>query len=548
MAKPTLGQGTYISSFDQESADIQRWETLNKSFFSSTLPNKAWTDQSISHDLNKKGVFALERSEWSGIDQNNLKRLKSASGIWYENSEGMFALNNRQPILKYFYKTKNNFYDVYEDDFFLALNPVLGLELNHHESEWGYKNFRGIEVKGQLLKKIGFYTRLGDNQMFLDSYAQELTNQENALMGFDYYRNVQNQKYDLFEATAYFNFTIHESLLKVTAGYDRHFIGYGLRSLIIDEEGAPQTFINLQGRYGKWSYDFLYMELIDDFTEKHDQILPRKYAQIHQLNYDGSPRLRVGIFEKSIMPSNKALNPMSVLPIPGLQTVRQNLGSEIQSEMGIQAKAIVAKGLVLYTQAFLKDFDVQKRSISDYRSQWAGQIGTQYFNAFTIPHLDLQLEFNIARPFVYSATSKGLNFTHYNQPLAHSYGSDFMEWIGKIRYQFHSKINFYAVISTARRGEDQENKYSGNNPKELMLDDALIPKNDYFVNLWSRKDFKSQLYINSWIQYEWSPSVFIAGGIEYKNIKYSNENSGAYSSVAPFIGLYWHFIKRNLIY
>lgn len=544
----SYAQSTYTSSFSLESEDIQRWEANNKQLFEVTVPNKAWTEKKVSRDLNQRGERALRINEWSKMDQQNLNRLKAAHGIWYENAEGMPSINFRKPILKYFYKTKNNFYDVYEDDFYLAVNPVLGLELNHMEAEWGYKNFRGVEAKGQMFKRIGFYTRLGDHQMFLDPYTYQLTKKENNLMGFDYFRNIERQKYDLFEATAYFNITVIENLMELTAGYDRHFVGYGLRSLIIDEEGAPQTFMNIQGRYQKWSYDFLYAELIDDFKEKHDQVLPRKYLQIHQLNYELTPRIRLGVFEKSILPSNISFNPLSVLPIPGLQTLRQNMGGRIQSEMGLQAKAIVGKGVTIYTQAFLKDFDWAKKSISDYRSQWAGQLGAQYYDAFTLPHLDLQAEFNIARPFVYSTYNKGENYTHYNQPIAHPYGSDFLEWIGKLRYQFHPKFNIYGIGSIAKQGEDIGHNYSGINPKEILLEEDLIPRDQYFVNLWKRKNFQSQLYLRGWLQYEWSPHVFLVGGIEYKKINASLDSEPSFELLAPFVGLYWHFTKRNLIY
>ena len=52
-----------------------------------------------------------------------------------------------------------------------------------------------------------------------------------------------------------------------------------------------------------------------------------------------------------------------------------------------------------------------------------------------IRHLDLQAEYNSARPFTYSHASLFTNYAHYRQPLAHPLGSNFKEFVFIGRYQ-----------------------------------------------------------------------------------------------------------------
>lgn len=549
-------QSNSISSFSLESSDLQRWESLQETLYLSSYPNKSWTEKAIQKDVRQfRSAHSLNNNPsgaapnlFSSIDYANIQRLKALHGIWYENSSGMPATPMReQPILRYFYKTKNNFFDVYSDHLYLAVNPVLGLEAHLHKDHIGYKNFRGIEAKGMLFNRIGFYTKFGDNQLYLDDYTQDITTKERSLYGHDYARNLETNKYDLFEATAYVNVALYKDLLNVTAGYDRHFVGYGLRSLVIDEEGAAQSFINLQGRWKKWSYDFLYLELIDDYYTTGDQILPKKYGQIHQLNYDINHRIRVGLFEKSILASNTAFNPLSIIPIPGLQSVRQSTGSNIQSEMGLQAKALVTKGFTLYTQAFIKDLDWNNLGKNIFKNQWAAQLGFQYYNVFTIRNLDLQAEVNVVRPFAYSSYQSGYNYTHYNQPLAHPLGSNFVEAIAKMRYQPHPKINLFAIGSLAKRGEERSNIYNGENPKTILSDDSKIPYHS-LVSIWKNSHSYHQFFGRAWIQYEWSPSIFIHGGANYRHHWKGDFNTPTIQTIAPFIGLHWHFSNRILMY
>lgn len=69
------------------------------------------------------------------------------------------------------------------------------------------------------------------------------------------------------------------------------------------------------------------------------------------------------------------------------------------------------------------------------------------------PNLDGQIEFNMARPFTYTHPAD-INYTNYNQPLAHPLGANFYEIILNLRYQPIPKLTFNARYFVARVGDD----------------------------------------------------------------------------------------------
>jgi len=80
-----------------------------------------------------------------------------------------------------------------------------------------------------------------------------------------------------------------------------------------------------------------------------------------------------------------------------------------------------------------------------------------------VDRLDLQLEHNFGRPFVYSHTTAATSYTHYEQPLAHPLGANFKELVGILRYRPTPKLFFYGKLLVAEYGEETEISNVGKN-------------------------------------------------------------------------------------
>jgi hypothetical protein len=81
------------------------------------------------------------------------------------------------------------------------------------------------------------------------------------------------------------------------------------------------------------------------------------------------------------------------------------------------------------------------------------QLGIKYFNAFTVPHLHLQFEYNRVSPYSYSARDTAQSYTHYNEPLAHPLGANFSEISTSLQYKI-GDFFLHARYSVATLGTD----------------------------------------------------------------------------------------------
>lgn len=82
---------------------------------------------------------------------------------WVTGNTDDFA--SKKPFLKSFYKSKANLFEVNNKDLFLAINPVLQLQMGK-ETDYGerlFLNSRG-EYRGRIAGKVGFSSTITDNQ------------------------------------------------------------------------------------------------------------------------------------------------------------------------------------------------------------------------------------------------------------------------------------------------------------------------------------------------------------------------------------------------
>jgi hypothetical protein len=84
------------------------------------------------------------------------------------------------------------------------------------------------------------------------------------------------------------------------------------------------------------------------------------------------------------------------------------------------------------------------------------------FDAFKVKGLFTRLEFNYVRPFTYTHSDTHQNYSHFGEPLAHPYGSNFQELIAQVEYRKNRWIG-RLHMSTAMLGSDTGLYSSGNN-------------------------------------------------------------------------------------
>lgn len=457
----------------------------------------------------------------TAIDEYNLHGLLMNNAEWVTRPKESFI--SSKPVLKSLYKTKANLIEVDKKDFFLAVNPMLQVQLSKERGndQSLFLNSRGINARGMIARKIGFFTSITDNQERGPSFFQQRVNSFKAVPGVGFYKVFKNTGIDYFDARGYITFNAAK-YIDVQFGYDKNFIGNGYRSLFLSDWGNSYLFLKLNTRIWKFNYQNIFMELMPQFIKNSDTLLDRKYAAMHHLSINVTKWLNLGVFEGIVFGRKNHFDFQYLNPIIFYRHIEGTIGSPDNALAGFDFKANLAHSVQLYGQFLLDEFKLAqiRANTGWWANKWGLQLGAKYIDAFGIPNLDLQVESNRVRPFTYSHNTLIANYTHYNQPLAHPLGANFQEFIGIARYQPAPRWYLYGKIIYYNQGLDS---LSGQNFGANPFLDNTTRIGDYGYNIaGGRKTTCLNAYLQ--LSYELRENLFLEVSGQQRNYKIANES------------------------
>jgi hypothetical protein len=424
----------------------------------------------------RKTIARLADSTWinieglSSTDEFNLDYLKNDSWEWSSTAE----CDSRKPILKALYRKKSDFYHVDTEDFNLHINPVLhgfvGRESDNGETP--YLNTRGIELRGMIARKVGFYTYVTDTQATFPSYINTRIDNDTlgAVPNEGYYKQtIGGNGVDFLTARGYISFDIIRDKMNFQFGYDKNHIGNGYRSLILSDFSSNYLFLKINTNVWKLNYQNLFAQLTAR-NPRADGLYPQKFFALHHLSLNVTKNLQIGLFESIIFNRRDSLSNIYfdfryLNPLIFYRSIEQQAGSPDNANLGLDFKWNFLNRFSLYGQLFIDEFVLSeiRKSRGWRNNKQAFQVGAKYIDVANISNLDLQAEFNFARPYTYSHNFRYTEYSNYNQPLAHPLGANFYELIGIIRYQPISRLNLTAKAIYAKYGADVgTGNYGGN--------------------------------------------------------------------------------------
>lgn len=357
----------------------------------------------------------------------------------YSENKAELALREK-PVLNAFYKTESDFFHYGGKEFDVFVNPVLGFEYGINSNGNYTRNSRGIEIKGQIGNKLGFYSYVTDNQVNYPTYLSDKINSEGVVPRQGFWKSFKDTGYDYFDALGYITFSPLKQI-KMSFGNDRNFIGNGYRSLVLSDYAKDYLNLKIQTNIGKISYQNLFMELHNFSPLLGNTLLQKKYATMHRLGINLGDWGNIGFFESIIftrgdsLGNNGGYDLAYMNPIIFYRSVEQNLGSKDNALLGMDFKANIKNTVSLYGQVVLDEFRLEH--IRARNGWWANKYGIQaglkYFEILG-SNLHAQVEYNMVRPYTYAHTFTEQSYTHYGQPLAHPLGANFEEVIGILRW------------------------------------------------------------------------------------------------------------------
>ncbi len=351
-------------------------------------------------------------------------------------------------------------------DYWFTVNPIFDTQIGKDNSNkpYTYNNTRAVNVRGSI-GKLSFSSSIFESQGRFAKYINDYSNTLKPANSYAIFLGAGNSKgfkdggfdYPVAEGYVSYNANKHFNL---QFGNGKNFIGDGYRSLFLSDATAPYTFAKISTNFWKVKYTNLWMWTNDVRTESftNDAYL-RKFVAAHHLSINITKKWNVGLFESTITNarSNPNIDVNFVNPIIFYRSVEFSRGSKSGNAIiGLNTK-YKFKDANIYGQFVLDELVVSKlfKEQGSRVNKYGFQLGFHYYNAFKIKDLTLQGETNIVRPYTYSHNNSELNYTHSYQPLAHPWGSNFIEFIGIVRYNKNRLFgNFKAVYG--KKGFDFE--------------------------------------------------------------------------------------------
>ncbi len=389
---------------------------------------------------------------------------QAADSLWERSARDWWGVFYREPA---------SFLQVDEPAFDLRINPVFHGEIGGQSAggDFRYLNTRGAELRGRVDRRVAFYLFASENQgRFMDHVQDRWRAQDQVMPGEGRAKSTNDDTLffgggglDFFSARGYVDVALTRHV-SATFGQDRRFIGDGVRSLILGDDGKDMLFLQLKTRVWKIDYQNLFAELADYGPANiKDGPIPKKYLALHRLGINVGRNANVGVFEAVVFgpvdsTGRSGFEFHYLNPLIFYRAIEFNLGSLDNVLIGADWKVNFLRHGQFYGQFVLDELNISK--LREDRGWWANKVGFQaglkYVNAFGVPNLDLQGEFNTVRPYTYGHFERVSNYAHFSQPLAHPLGANFREAIGVVRWQPIGPVSLHARVIAARYGTDPD--------------------------------------------------------------------------------------------
>ncbi|SFN58459.1 hypothetical protein SAMN04488519_10146 [Algoriphagus ornithinivorans] len=452
----TFAQGSYIPYEREYYHRIERYEILqgqNNPFFQTGF-------KPYRRDIVAKYLDSLVNDPviQSSSDRFNLAYL--AQDNWeFVNQE---TPESKNPFLKKIYRRPGDFAHYYSDDFDIHLSPVLyisgGMETDNDQNPAQLS--RGIVVRGAIDKKVSFFTYMTTSEVFFPSWVKNYAAYNGAVPGEGFWKEYNADGYSYFSARGHVNFHLTKSI-QAQVGHDRNFVGEGYRSFLLSDFSNPYMFVKLNTKVWKFQVTNLWTQMTADVLYNRgrptDGRYPQKYFSMHRLGFNVGKKLNLGFFE-SVMTDKVNFNYFN--PIVFFRWVEQQLGTPDKVMLGMDGKWNFYPGMQLYGQFALDEFVFNEFFGIDgkgsKRNKYGVQAGYKYINALEVSNLDLQLEFNSARPYTFQEKFDYQSFSNWRTPLTHPLGANFKEFLGIVRFQPIPKLNISLLGMYQLYGDDPD--------------------------------------------------------------------------------------------
>ena len=387
-----------------------------------------------------------------------------------------YSINDYDSLLSYNYKNwwgrkifDERLVKVEQDDFWFTIDPVMNFQVGkdfNSDYSYTYVNTRGFYIEGELGKEFSFQTAFYESQARFADYTSDWIREHKGVSGAGI---VPGQGLAKSFKTGGFDYPMAEAQLSYTPskffnfqfGTGKNFIGDGYRSMFLSDAGFNYPYFKINTTFWNIKYTnyWMWMQDVRPEVAMEGNVHQQKFVTVHHLSWNITDRINVGFYEAIVWADSTGKRGFDINylnPIIFYRPVEFSLGSQGGNALvGFSTKIKLTNSLQLYGQAVLDEFTLSEVKASNgyWANKFAFQLGLNYYNAFGIENLQLKQEVNWARPYTFSHKEPLQNYGHFNQPIGHSWGSNFWESVSIIRYRY-KRLFADAKIIYGKKGYD----------------------------------------------------------------------------------------------
>jgi hypothetical protein len=491
--------------------------------------------------------FDVNTTQLSKQDQFNLAYLQ-ADNFEYSNSEN--TRSKKSLWNSGIYKHKAAFADMTTPEYAVMINPVTyqKFEYDKNLNKVLWLNNRGVELRGRIGGSFSFYTQVSDVQQAVNTWDSSYYAATTVIPGQAYIKTSDNKNFDYFAASGYAAWQAGK-FFDIQFGHGRNFIGNGYRTFMISDFSRDHLFLRVNTRFWKINYTNIWGQMYDYVPNGQSRLPKRHYYATTYANINITKRLNIGLFQTISFQRDSGYadggyDLQYLNPIIFYKPIENGLNSPDKTILGLDIKYNFAKHFSLYHQFVLSEFVISEVI---NRTGWTGnkfavQVGAKYIDAFGINNLDLQYEYNWARPYMYTSFEPKNAYVNYNQSMAHPLGANFKENIGIVRYQPTNKLFITAKMIMSVYGNDTNGSNWG---KDIRKNYHTAP------NLYGNtvaQGVTTHLYIGEVIaSYMFWHNMFVDFQLTYRKTT-SIVSMYETNTINPAIAFRWNINYRNCDY
>ena len=424
---------------------------------------------SASIPLSKEAVSKLlieinnQQNKLTSVDKSILKKYfvvlnienKDENELPFFNKPRLNDIFNNDKQ-KYLYTYKDSTFNFYLDGIGSFIERISsGDSMGSHKSLMGELGFR---FKANFNGILAAYLRASNNSQVSGTYEDfdfvRRTNPKIDATGTVSYGG--KKYYNNYEG--YLRYQAKTNWIAVSLGRYQMVQGLGfIDNLFMSRNSIPYDFIKLDLNSKVFRYTFSYGSIRGDSLGKK---LDSKNIASHRLDINFSKGFKLGLYEAVVIPNSPFsftfLNPISFLASAEFNKPSQGYNEDINNTMlGIDALVKPVNNLS-FQGSFLVDdleFSTLFNENSKVINKFAYQLGGFWSDAFTIPNLELKLEYTKIDPFVYSHTTNKSTYANWGYSIGHALPPNSDEVAVQMNYPVSSRLRFSVDFKFQRSGD-----------------------------------------------------------------------------------------------